>query len=187
MGSADDRDFARTVREQYERSPGASDEARRRLLERVREAQPPRRGFDIRRLLHVEGPQLRAALIAAGILVLVGGALISRAFGPTGEIASRAPAPGADRPVVRFQLEAPGAAGVTLVGDFNDWDPAATPMRRDSHQDTWSVSLPVTRGRHVYGFLVDGRRWMPDPAAPLAPEDGFGTASSVVVVTRTES
>jgi hypothetical protein len=192
MSREDDQGFARAVREHYQRSAAGDDAARQQLLERLRGARPPRRGFDWRRWVPggVAGPQLRAALIAAGVLVLVGGALISRAVGPVGEIASRgpsAPSTGSDRAVVRFELSAPGAEGVTLVGDFNDWDPVATPMRRGASHDTWSVSLPVTRGRHVYGFLVDGHRWLPDPAAPLAPEDGFGSASSVVVVTRAES
>lgn len=184
MGSEDETGFARRVREQYERTSTAGDEARRELLERVRSAPPPRRGPDWRPW--AGGPQLRAALIAAGVIVLVGGALISRAVGPVGESAAPGTT-GFDQSVVSFQLEAPGAAGVALVGDFNDWDPAATPMRRGTSHDTWTVSLPVTRGRHVYGFVVDGHRWMPDPAAPLAPEDGFGTASSVIVVSRTES
>ena len=84
--------------------------------------------------------------------------------------------------LVRFELHAPGAARVALVGDFNDWDPAATPMRCEAVAGRWSVSLPVSRGRHVYGFVVDRRHWLPDPAAPLAPEEGFGARSSVILV-----
>jgi 1,4-alpha-glucan branching enzyme len=71
---------------------------------------------------------------------------------------------------------------VALVGDFNDWDAAATPMSRAASADCWSVSLPVERGRHVYGFVVDRGRWLPDPGAPVAPEDGFGSPGSVIVV-----
>lgn len=189
MHSDDESGFARAVRERYQRSAEVGDDAEQRLLERVRVARPPRRGLAWRRWIPDAGgsPQLRAALITAGLLVLVGGALVSRAVGPPRQAPLQAPGPVPDRALIRFELEAPGAAGVSLVGDFNDWDPAATPMgRRDAH-DTWSVSLPVSRGRHVYGFVVDGRRWLPDPAAPLAPEDGFGTASSVIVVNGVES
>lgn len=192
MHSQDEPGFARPLREHYQRSVMVGEEARQRLLERLRSAQPPRRGPDWRRWNPGPGgsPQLRAALIAAGLLVLIGGALIGRAVGPARETAppeATTTAPSPDRALVRFELDVPGATGVALVGDFNDWDPGATPMRRGASRDTWSVSLPVTRGRHVYGFVVDGHRWLPDPAAPLAPEDGFGSASSVIVVTRAES
>ena len=83
--------------------------------------------------------------------------------------------------IVQFVLTAPRASSVTVVGDFNGWDPGATPMRR---RDTgaWVAAIPVQPGRHLYAFIVDGDRWIPDPAAPLAPEDGFGIRNSVIVV-----
>lgn len=82
--------------------------------------------------------------------------------------------------VVKFVFVAPTAAKVSLVGDFNGWDPQATPMQRTG--GTWTVTLPLRAGRHLYSFVVDGSQWMPDPSAPLAPEDGFGNANSVVLV-----
>jgi hypothetical protein len=85
-----------------------------------------------------------------------------------------------DEQVVRFVLPAPGARRVSLVGDFNGWDPDATPMLRSD--GSWTVALALLRGRHVYAFVVDGSRWVADPTAPLAPEEGFGFRNSVVVV-----
>jgi hypothetical protein len=182
--------FARGVREQYLRSATTGEASRQRLLERIRTAPPPRR----RAVWGGWAPGLgghaapRAAIVAAGLVLLVGGALLGRIVGPTGDHPRRpVPSTQPELKLVRFELAAPGAAGVALVGDFNDWDPQATPMRRGNTSATWSVSLPVARGRHVYGFVVDGRRWVPDPLAPLAPEDDFGSASSVVVVPGKES
>jgi 1,4-alpha-glucan branching enzyme len=127
---------------------------------------------------------MRAALIAAGLMVVAGGALVIRAMdlSRVTETPARATAQAGGETVVRFELDAPGAGRVALVGDFNDWDPSATPMHREARDNRWSVSLPVSRGRHVYGFVVDRERWLPDPAAPRAPEDGFGSVSSVIVV-----
>jgi hypothetical protein len=80
--------------------------------------------------------------------------------------------------VVKFVY--PGRAStVSLVGDFNGWDTAKTPMVRDPRSGNWSVALPLNAGRHVYAFVVDGTTWTNDPSAPLAPDDGFGHASSV--------
>lgn len=82
-----------------------------------------------------------------------------------------------------FVVVAPRAATVSLVGDFNDWDAARTPMQRAGKQaSVWTAVLPLTPGRYRYAFLVDGVSWLADPAAPAARDDEFGTPSSVVTV-----
>jgi len=87
--------------------------------------------------------------------------------------------------VVKFVFVAPHASEVSLVGDFNQWNAGATLMSKTPTGGTWSVELPLREGRHVYAFVVksaNGQQWMADPSAPLAPEDDFGTPSSVVLV-----
>ena len=69
---------------------------------------------------------------------------------------------------------------VSVVGDFNDWDVAATPLT--SAGGVWSGQLDVPFGRHDYAFVVDGERWVRDPNAPQAPADEFGSGYSVLVV-----
>jgi hypothetical protein len=88
---------------------------------------------------------------------------------------------------VKFVLVAPQAARVSLVGDFNRWDPTATPMERTPTGGTWSVVVPLRAGRHEYAFVVDGKQWLPDPSAPLAPVDGLGAPNSVVLVRGSSS
>jgi hypothetical protein len=92
-----------------------------------------------------------------------------------------APAMDTDPQQVQFMFVAPAATRVALVGEFNDWDPTATPMSRASG-GAWHVALPLARGRHVYAFVVDGSSWVADPQAPLAPERWFGARNSVVLV-----
>lgn len=84
--------------------------------------------------------------------------------------------------LVHFAMVAPDARQVALVGDFNGWSPTVTPLRRAPASGAWWVEVPLRAGRYTYAFLLDGRLWVPDPAAPLAPEDGFGRRNSVVVV-----
>lgn len=82
-----------------------------------------------------------------------------------------------------FVVVAPRAATVSLVGDFNDWDAARTPMQRlRKGESVWTAVIPLTPGRYRYAFLVDGVTWLADPAAPTARDDEFGTPSSVVTV-----
>lgn len=82
---------------------------------------------------------------------------------------------------VRFELYAPRASRVALAGSFNRWNPAATPLVRVGADGMWTVTLALPSGQHQYGFIVDGRNWVPDPAAPTV-DDGFGRRNSVVSV-----
>ena len=84
--------------------------------------------------------------------------------------------------VVRFELHAPEAHSVVVVGDFNDWDPAATPLEPAGSSGAWAVTLPLGPGRYRYGFVIDGTEWLADPGAPRAPDDDFGTPSSILTV-----
>jgi hypothetical protein len=112
-----------------------------------------------------------AAAVAALIVGSTAVAPRLREVGPTPRIE-----------IVRFVLAAPGANDVALVGDFNGWDPAATPLRRAGRTDVWVVDVPLAPGRHEYGFLIDGREWRPDPAAPRGGENEYGPPNSVVTV-----
>lgn len=80
----------------------------------------------------------------------------------------------------QFVFVAPQAASVSLVGDFNDWDPARAPMQ--TAQGVWATAVRLAPGRYRYAFLVNGVEWRADPGAPTAKDDEFGTPSSVVTV-----
>jgi hypothetical protein len=116
-----------------------------------------------------------AAALAAGIAVVFGaGVLVGR----------RTVAPAPTDPEIRsveFVLRTAADSAVALVGDFNDWDPAATPLRPAS-DSLWSVIIPLRPGRYRYTFIVDGTRWHRDPSAPRALEDDFGAPTSVITV-----
>ena len=92
------------------------------------------------------------------------------------------PIPTANREVVRFELAAPKASRVALVGSFNEWNPVATPLVRDA-SGKWIVAVQLPPGRHVYAFVVDGDVTA-DPQAPRAADDDFGSPNSVVLVGR---
>jgi 1,4-alpha-glucan branching enzyme len=62
-----------------------------------------------------------------------------------------------------FFCVAPQAKQVSLIGDFNEWDPKATPMARQP-DGRWLASLELSHGYHQYLFLVDSERVL-DPGA----------------------
>ena len=122
-------------------------------------------------------------------------ALLLLAVGVYGSRSRRAPPPRAAAPViattsadsarpVQFVVAAADAREVYIVGDFNDWSLTATPLHRQGGDGMWAVVVPLAPGRHVYSFVIDGKRWMPDATAPRAPDSEFGGTNSVVLVER---
>ena len=83
--------------------------------------------------------------------------------------------------IVVFSLPDTTAHQVAVVGDFNHWDVHATPLAKPKGHG-WRIAVPLSPGRHVYAFVVDGTRWVLDPAAPKALDDDYGTPNSVVTV-----
>ncbi|MDQ6611977.1 MAG: hypothetical protein M3Y64_06060, partial [Gemmatimonadota bacterium] len=54
----------------------------------------------------------------------------------------------------QFRLQLPkGIAKVSVVGDFNGWDTAATPMTRSNDGVAWSAKITLLPGRHVYAYV----------------------------------
>jgi hypothetical protein len=86
---------------------------------------------------------------------------------------------------VQFVIVVPTAIEVSLVGDFNDWNPSATPMQLVAENRVWSVTIPLNAGRYRYAFLVDGNTWLSDPSAPPVGDDEFGRPGSVVTIGET--
>ncbi|HZA82775.1 MAG TPA: isoamylase early set domain-containing protein [Actinomycetes bacterium] len=67
---------------------------------------------------------------------------------------------------------------VSVVGDWNGWDPLAHPLRRRSNA---TVSVKLGPGAHAFRYLADGGRWLDERDASVEP-DSHGTTRSVVVV-----
>jgi hypothetical protein len=81
----------------------------------------------------------------------------------------------------QFMIIAPEANSVALVGDFNDWDAATTPMKRVSPDGAWLVTLPLHPGRYEYQFEVNGQQRVNDPTRPQT-SSAFGSPNSVVTI-----
>jgi hypothetical protein len=84
--------------------------------------------------------------------------------------------------LVRFEFDAPGARSVALAGSFNGWSDSAVAFSRSAETGRWTVTVALPPGEHQYLFVVDGERWVPDPAAHAQVRDEFGQSNSVLVV-----
>jgi 1,4-alpha-glucan branching enzyme len=71
-------------------------------------------------------------------------------------------------------------AQLNLVGDFNNWSIAETPMQQDPDA-TWSVTLSLDSGRdYQFRYLANGTEWHNDWAADAYLSNEFGSDNSVV-------
>jgi 1,4-alpha-glucan branching enzyme len=84
---------------------------------------------------------------------------------------------------VRVTFAMPKLEGVKqlfLVGDFNNWSVAATPLARAA-DETWSVAVTLDSGRkYEYRYFADNQVWHNDWAADAYLVNSFGTENSVV-------
>ncbi len=90
------------------------------------------------------------------------------------------PEPPARAQNVEFTLNAPTAHIVNLAGEFNGWDPMATPMQRRPNGE-WVITLQLAPGRYQYKFIVDNK-WIPDPQNPVTVNDPYSGRNSVLVI-----
>jgi len=82
-----------------------------------------------------------------------------------------------------FSFKAPGAASVTLVGDFTHWQ--RTPISLHKHADgIWHATVPLEPGEHRYRFMVDGE-WRDDPECAVRVPNPYGSYDDVVKVEDT--
>jgi hypothetical protein len=194
---AEDAAFANRVAEPLRATVHAHPSFQKRLMEKVRmeaatlyprasaKASMWRNEWVIRL-----SPRMGVA-IAAGVTAIialsslaVGSRLSARSQG-SAQTAQATLAPDTVQ-IVRFVFVDSGAASVELVGDFNEWTRGATALERSGAPGVWSVSVPLTPGRHEYAFIINGSRWVADPLAVKSSDD-FETESSVIRVGAAKS
>jgi 1,4-alpha-glucan branching enzyme len=81
---------------------------------------------------------------------------------------------------INFFCFAPHARQVTLIGDFNGWQPDATPMIRKA-DGSWHVVIPLHHGHHHYQFLVDNRPTLDPRATGIARNEKNERVSLIAI------
>jgi serine protease AprX len=81
-----------------------------------------------------------------------------------------------------FVFHDDAATHVAVAGDFNEWNAAASSLKKDS-SGLWRAEIKTpSAGRYQYKFLVDQTRWIEDPNNGMKVPDGYGGLNSLVVV-----
>jgi len=81
---------------------------------------------------------------------------------------------------VIFTARCPAAVTVQLAGDFNNWQPQQTPMRKVG-DGVWKIKLPLSAGSYRYRLVVDGQ-WQHDPHNKATEPNPYGELNSVLQV-----
>lgn len=79
-----------------------------------------------------------------------------------------------------FRAHCPDAGEVQLAGDFNDWMPHTTPMRRLGGGD-FETRVRLPRGLYHYRLVIDGR-WSHDQQNPRMQPNQYGEINSIAEV-----
>lgn len=81
---------------------------------------------------------------------------------------------------VTFELRVVDAQAVHLAGDFNDWSTSTTPLaRRKDGRFSATVTLPKGK-EYRYRYLLDGARWINDPAADRYEPNDHGSDDCIL-------
>ena len=75
----------------------------------------------------------------------------------------------------------PRAGSVQVAGDFNNWQPEQTPMKKVGDSGVWQTEMNLSPGRYRYRLVVDGQ-WQQDPYNELTELNPFGGFNSVVEI-----
>jgi len=82
--------------------------------------------------------------------------------------------------IINFEYFSPDVKEVSLVGDFNHWNPKTNPMKKDK-KGTWNATLFLEPGRYEYRIVADGN-WENDPSCSFCVDNEFGSKNCVRVV-----
>ena len=81
---------------------------------------------------------------------------------------------------INFQIIAPEANTVFLVGDFNDWNVSAHPCKPNT-KGIWKTCIKLDSGRYEYRFLVE-EEWKNNPECVDFVPNPFGSKNCVITV-----
>ncbi len=90
---------------------------------------------------------------------------------------------GGDAIKVTFALPAAEVVQpVSVLGDFNGWDPLATPLKKRSN-GTVSATVELVPGQEVrFKYLAADGQWFCDPDTECVVHDEYHTVDSLLVV-----
>ena len=82
---------------------------------------------------------------------------------------------------VIFSTICPEASTVQIGGEFNDWQPERSSMKKIGNDGVWQLKMRLSPGTYRYRLFIDGQ-WQQDPYNKLSELNPYGGLNSVVIV-----
>lgn len=90
------------------------------------------------------------------------------------------------KPTCQVTFELPKdieAKKASVVGEFNDWDASANPLKKV--KNVWKTTLELEQGQEFqFRYLVNGNEWHNDDAADRYTPNNIDGDNSVVVTLK---
>lgn len=83
---------------------------------------------------------------------------------------------------VEFRIYRPVAKSISLVGDFNQWNPEQDLLRKGT-DGIWRIRKKLYPGNHRYRFLIDGEATV-DLFNPSSSSDDAGDICSLITIKK---
>jgi glycosidase len=71
---------------------------------------------------------------------------------------------------------------VNIAGSFNGWNKDADPLTPSLDGMTWTKHFKLKPGSYTYKFVLNGDKWILDPAAAKNVDDGNGNTNSQLLI-----
>jgi len=81
---------------------------------------------------------------------------------------------------VHFAVWAPNAEAVSVIGDFNHWNPENDLLKKGD-DGIWRLRKRIPTGMYRYRYIIDGA-WQPDIYNPLSGSDDTGEICSILKI-----
>ena len=73
------------------------------------------------------------------------------------------------------------AGGLSVVGDFNEWNPAKDPMKQRK-DGAWTRTIRLDPGTYRFRYVTDGGNWYNDEAADGYESSGLGADNCLLIL-----
>jgi hypothetical protein len=85
-----------------------------------------------------------------------------------------------DNNMIEFRIFSPGARFISIVGDFNNWNPENDILEK-GNDGIWRKKKRLSRGVYRYKYIIDGE-WKPDYYNRASASDDTGAVCSVIKI-----
>ena len=81
---------------------------------------------------------------------------------------------------VEFRIFSPSASYISIVGDFNRWNPENDVLFRDD-KNIWRIRKHLPKGKYRYSYVIDGE-WKTDTYNPQSSANPAGRLCSLIII-----